>query len=164
MRILISAIGLLVALSSCGGMPAPTPGPDAPNVPAVPITGPSHAAALIDVDGEAAQLRAALMREVPEVIVDHSEGERVWIARAKAAVDASAQTMAPGRGQRNAARISAATRAGVDVSHDPLGLLKRLDKPVQQDPVKTPIAKADAVLVMFVEGIHRRPPDSRSTT
>src|SRR5467141_485200 len=48
----------------------------------------AHAAALIDVDGEAAQLRAALMREVPEVIVDHSEGERVWIARAKAAVDA----------------------------------------------------------------------------
>src|SRR6201993_1161640 len=36
-------------------------------------------------------------------------------------------------------------------------LLKRLDKPVQHDPVKTPIAKADAVLVMFVEGIHCRP-------
>ena len=93
MRILISAIGLLVALSSCGGMPAPAPGSDAPNAPAVPTTGPSHAAALIDVDGEAAQLRAALMREVPEVIVDHSEAERVWIARAKAAVDASAQTI-----------------------------------------------------------------------
>src|SRR5580704_6110346 len=93
MRILISAIGLLVALSSCGGMPAPAPGSDTPNAPAVPTSGPSHAAALIDVDGEAAQLRAAPMREVPEVIVDHSEGERVWIARAKAAVDASAQTI-----------------------------------------------------------------------
>jgi hypothetical protein len=46
---------------------------------------------------------------------------------------------------------------GSEKAHDPLGLLKRLDKPVQQDPVKTPIAKADAVLVMFAEGIHRRP-------
>ena len=46
---------------------------------------------------------------------------------------------------------------GSEKTHDPLGLLKRLDKPVQQDPVKTPIAKADAVLVMFVEGIHCRP-------
>jgi len=58
-----------------------------------------------------------------------------------------------------AARAQTAAQA-----HDPLGLLKRLDKPVQQDPVKTPIAKADAVLVMFVEGIHRRPPDPRPTT
>jgi hypothetical protein len=39
-----------------------------------------------------------------------------------------------------------------------LGLLKRLDEPVQQDPVKTPIAEADAVLVMLVEGIHGRLP------
>ena len=96
MRILISAIGLLVALSSCGGMPAPAPGSDAPNAPAVPTTGPYHAAALIDVDGEAAQLRAALMREVPEVIVDHSEGERVWIARAKAAADGERADDRPG--------------------------------------------------------------------
>jgi hypothetical protein len=36
---------------------------------------------------------------------------------------------------------------GSEKAHDPLGLLKRLDKPVQQDPVKTPIAKADAVLL-----------------
>ena len=30
---------------------------------------------------------------------------------------------------------------GSEKAHDPLGLLKRLDKSVQQDPVKTPIAK-----------------------
>jgi len=92
MRILISAIGLLVALSSCGGVPAPAPRSDAPYAPAALTTGPPHAA-LIDVDGEAAHLRAALMREVPEAIVDDSEGERVWIARAKATVAASAQTI-----------------------------------------------------------------------
>src|ERR1700737_490464 len=53
---------------------------------------------------------------------------------------------------------------GSEKAPDPIGLLKRLNKPVQQDSVKTPIAKADAVLVMFVEGIHRRPPDPRPTT
>src|SRR6516162_7711770 len=42
----------------------------------------------------------------------------------------------------------------------PLGLLKRLDEPVEQDSVETAIAKADAVLVMLVEGIHRRLPRS----
>ena len=30
---------------------------------------------------------------------------------------------------------------GGEKAHNPLGLLKRLDKPVQQDPVKTPIDK-----------------------
>src|SRR6516164_7896116 len=38
---------------------------------------------------------------------------------------------------------------GGEKAHNPLGLLKRLDKPVQQNSIKTPIAKADAVLVMF---------------
>jgi hypothetical protein len=47
----------------------------------------------IDVDGEVSRLRAALMREVPGVIVDSPERERGWIARARAAVAASAQTM-----------------------------------------------------------------------
>lgn len=47
---------------------------------------------------------------------------------------------------------------GSEKAHDPLGLLKGLDEPVQQDTVKTPIAKADAVLVMLVEGTHGRLP------
>src|ERR1700730_11576768 len=46
---------------------------------------------------------------------------------------------------------------GSEKADDPLGLLKWLDEPVQQDPVKTPIAKADAVLVMFVKRVHGRP-------
>jgi hypothetical protein len=46
MRILISAIGLLVALSSCGGMPAPAPGSDAPNAPAVAQLIASHNAVM----------------------------------------------------------------------------------------------------------------------
>jgi hypothetical protein len=47
---------------------------------------------------------------------------------------------------------------GSEKADDPLGLLKWLDEPVQQDPIKTPIAKADAVPVMLVEGIHGRLP------
>src|ERR1700720_1634266 len=51
---------------------------------------------------------------------------------------------------------------GSEKADDPLGLLKWLDKPVQQNPVKTPIAKANAVPVMLVEGIHGRLPLIRS--
>jgi hypothetical protein len=47
---------------------------------------------------------------------------------------------------------------GIEKAHDPLGLLKRLDEPVQQNPVKTPIPKANAVPVMLVEGIHAGSP------
>jgi hypothetical protein len=63
---------------------------------------------------------------------------------------------------RGAAQDIAADRIrtpiGIEKADDPLGLLKWLDEPVQQDPVKTPIAKADAVPVMLVEGIHGRLP------
>ena len=37
-----------------------------------------------------------------------------------------------------------------------LGLLKRLDQPVEENPVKASIPETDTVLVMLVEGIHRR--------
>jgi hypothetical protein len=47
---------------------------------------------------------------------------------------------------------------GTEKPHHSLGLLERLDKAVEQNPVKTPIAEADAVLVMFVERIHGRLP------
>jgi hypothetical protein len=39
-----------------------------------------------------------------------------------------------------------------------LGLLEWLGQPVEQDPVKAPIAKADAVLVVLVKGVHDRLP------
>src|SRR5262249_11477427 len=83
MRILICTIGLLVAVSACVETPAPRP--TAPNMPSVKSDGrpraASPAATPIDVDGELARLRTALMREVPGVIVDNAENERVWIAR-----------------------------------------------------------------------------------
>src|SRR6266404_8868544 len=47
---------------------------------------------------------------------------------------------------------------GSEKAHDPLGLLKGLDEPVQQDPVKTPVTKADAVLMLLVEGVQGRLP------
>ncbi len=53
---------------------------------------------------------------------------------------------------------------GSEKAHHPLGLLKRLDEPVQQNPVETPIAKANTVPVMLVEGVHGRLPDPRPTT
>jgi hypothetical protein len=46
---------------------------------------------------------------------------------------------------------------GVEKADHPLGLLKRLDQAVEQDTVEAAIAKADAVPVMFVEGVHGRP-------
>src|SRR5712691_2090478 len=53
---------------------------------------------------------------------------------------------------------------GSEKAHDPFGLLKWLDEPVQQNSVKTPIAKANAVPVMLVEGVHARLPDPKPTT
>src|SRR6201981_1639944 len=50
----------------------------------------------------------------------------------------------------------------VEEPHHSLGLLERLDKAVEQNPVKTPIAEADAILVMFVERIHGRLPDPKA--
>src|ERR1700758_3289594 len=51
---------------------------------------------------------------------------------------------------------------GTEEPHHSLGLLERLDKAVEQNPVKTPIAEADAILVMFVERIHGRLPDPKA--
>jgi len=39
------------------------------------------------------------------------------------------------------------------------GLLKRLDQPVEQDPVKAPVAEADAIRVVLIKGVHPRLPD-----
>jgi|HubBroStandDraft_4_1064222.scaffolds.fasta_scaffold54574_3 hypothetical protein len=51
---------------------------------------------------------------------------------------------------------------GTEKTHHSPGLLERLDKAVEQNSVKTPIAEADAVLVMFVERVHGRLPLIRS--
>ena len=51
---------------------------------------------------------------------------------------------------------------GAEKADHPLGLLKRLDQAVEQDPVEAAIAEADAVLVVLVEGVHGRLPLIRS--
>jgi lipoprotein-anchoring transpeptidase ErfK/SrfK len=93
MRILICTIGLLVAVSACVETRAPRPA----NMPSGKSDGPpqaaSPAATPIDVDGELARLRTALMREVPGVIADDAEIERAWIARTQDAVAAGGQTI-----------------------------------------------------------------------
>ena len=71
----------------------PAPRPEAPNAPTAGSTGSPHAVVPIDVDGEVVHLRAALIREVPSVIIDSPEGGRKWIARTEAAGAASAQTI-----------------------------------------------------------------------
>jgi lipoprotein-anchoring transpeptidase ErfK/SrfK len=92
MRIPKSTIVQLVALSACAEAPAPQPAAP-PNAPAAPSTGSPHAAAPIDVDGEASRLRAALMREVPGAIVDNPERERRWITQTRITVAAGAQAI-----------------------------------------------------------------------
>src|SRR5271167_4955764 len=39
-------------------------------------------------------------------------------------------------------------------THDPLGLLKRLDETVEQNAVKTAISESNAILVVLVESVH----------
>jgi hypothetical protein len=51
---------------------------------------------------------------------------------------------------------------GGEKAYDPLGLLKQLDEPVQQNAVKTPTTEANAVSVMVVEGLRGRLPLIRS--
>jgi hypothetical protein len=58
---------------------------DAPAPPAKPGADTSQA----DIAREAALLRAALLREVPQHTTDSADSERAWIARAKAAIAAS---------------------------------------------------------------------------
>jgi hypothetical protein len=43
---------------------------------------------------------------------------------------------------------------GVEESHDALGLLKRLNEPIEENPIEAPIREADAVVVMLLEGVH----------
>ena len=41
-----------------------------------------------------------------------------------------------------------------------LGLLKRLDSPVEQDPVKAAVSEANAILVVLIKRVHPRLPCS----
>jgi hypothetical protein len=43
---------------------------------------------------------------------------------------------------------------GAEESNDPFRLLKRLNEPIEQDPIEAAVGKANAILVMLVEGVH----------
>jgi hypothetical protein len=46
---------------------------------------------------------------------------------------------------------------GVEKPNHALWLLKRLDQSIEQDPVEAAIVKANAILVVLIEGVHRTP-------
>ena len=82
-RAVAVAIAVLALNAGCGETPNPRAGP-----PKTSVT-PTPAAPSFDVEGEAARLRAALHREVPNLIVDTPESEKDWLVRAHYAVAAS---------------------------------------------------------------------------
>ena len=47
---------------------------------------------------------------------------------------------------------------GVEEADDALRLLERLNQSVQQDAIKATVLPSNAVLVVFVEGVHEQPP------
>ena len=47
---------------------------------------------------------------------------------------------------------------GIEKPNHSFRLLKRLDQSVEQDPIEAAIAKADAGLVVLIEGVHGSPP------
>ena len=44
---------------------------------------------------------------------------------------------------------------GIKEADHSLWLLKRLNQPVQKNPIKTTVAKFDAIVMVFSEGVHR---------
>jgi CRP-like cAMP-binding protein len=86
MRLAPAVLGL-VLVAACAEQPSPrVAAPDAPL--AATTTAP------IDVNAEAARLRAALAREVPGLIVDTPDRERLWIARTQATLNAAGHSIA----------------------------------------------------------------------
>jgi hypothetical protein len=92
MQRLIAILGLLPIVAACAQVPAPRPGtPAEPPAKIAVAEAPPQPA--IDVDGEAARLRAALVREVPAAIVDTPAGGQTWIALSRATVAVSNQNI-----------------------------------------------------------------------
>src|SRR4051812_9298841 len=91
MRIgILPALGLVLLAGGCAGDASVAIAPP-PRPPAVATA--SSAMSEADVTREVASLRAALQREVPQHGIDSAEGDRTWIVRAKAAVDAAMVTV-----------------------------------------------------------------------
>jgi hypothetical protein len=45
----------------------------------------------------------------------------------------------------------------IEEANDALWLLERLNEPIQQNAIKTAIMPTNAVLVVFIEGVHEYP-------
>jgi hypothetical protein len=91
MRRFVAISLLLTVAAACAETPAPRPSSTAAS-PSLP-SGPVAAAPAFDVDRAAERLRAALAREVPQVITDTPAAERDWILRARAVVAESGQSI-----------------------------------------------------------------------
>ena len=92
MQRFVPIIGFLLVVAGCVQAPAPRPAAtDA--LPAKPAIAKALPQPSIDVDSEAARLRAALASEVPAAIVDTPTRGRAWIALSQAAVDDSNQSI-----------------------------------------------------------------------
>ena len=52
---------------------------------------------------------------------------------------------------------------GIKKTDHSFGLLERLNQPVQKNPIKTTVAKFDAILMMFAEGVHALAPRGLET-
>src|SRR5271155_2167092 len=84
MRIFVSAIGLLTMIAACSQVPAPRPA-----ALVAPTKKPPQAAPSLDVDGEAARIHEALIREVPSAIVETPAAEHGWIEQSRAVMSSS---------------------------------------------------------------------------
>ena len=85
---------LLIMVSACAEAPVPRSGtPTAQPAALDPSTAEPPVSAALDDKPEVARLRAALMREVPSVIIDKSEREQAWITETKAAIAAGGPTI-----------------------------------------------------------------------
>lgn len=93
MRRLVPIIGLLLVIAGCAQAPPPQLG--AANKPParIAIAKALPSSPSVDVEGEAARLRAALAHEVPAALVDTPAEGRTWIALSRAAVDVSNQSI-----------------------------------------------------------------------
>jgi len=94
MRTALYVIFLLIMVSACAEAPVPGSGtPTAQPAALNPSTAEPPVSAALDDKPEVARLRAALMREVPSVIIDKSEREQAWITETKAAIAAGGPTI-----------------------------------------------------------------------